>query len=184
MSHTPIPTPSASNFRSIFDAALIKYKRKTKKDLVAHQLTVQFEDCDSPSAILDLLNKQYNIQQFIQSQSNDGSSKQWLNTTVTVLCVFSGALGEHIGMVNFSDLVLSRICLLTFGRGILTGKSYFCWNWCLTCGVWYPLIATVKSDLNVYRQPRMLAQVKTPSLSFSTESKPFSGVSRSTSKFD
>jgi hypothetical protein len=102
MSHTPILTPSASssNFRSIFDAALIKYKRKTKNDLLAHQLTVQLEDCDDPGAILDLLNKQYNIHQFIQSRSDSGSSKQWLNTTVTVLCALSHALGQGVAMVN------------------------------------------------------------------------------------
>ncbi|KAH9954255.1 hypothetical protein BGW80DRAFT_1451138 [Lactifluus volemus] len=104
MSHTPFPTTQASsgtssNFRPIFDAALIKYKRKTKNDLLANQLTVQLEDCDSPSAILDLLNRQYNIQQFIQSRSSSGSSEQWLNTTVTVLCALSGALGQGVSMV-------------------------------------------------------------------------------------
>ncbi|KAH9962808.1 hypothetical protein BGW80DRAFT_1255544 [Lactifluus volemus] len=103
MSHTPFPTTQASsgtssNFRPIFDAALIKYKRKTKNDLLANQLTVQLEDCDSPSAILDLLNRQYNIQQFIQSRSSSGSSEQWLNTTVTVLCALSGALGQGVSM--------------------------------------------------------------------------------------
>jgi hypothetical protein len=107
MSHTPVPTASgsSSNFRSIFDAALNNYKRKTKTDLLAHQLTAQFQDCDSPSAILDLLNRQYNIQHFIQSQNNSGS-KQWLNTTVTVLYTSSRALGEGIGMVNLQKLYL------------------------------------------------------------------------------
>ncbi|KAH9962791.1 hypothetical protein BGW80DRAFT_1255534 [Lactifluus volemus] len=101
MSRTTISTHSASsaNFQSIFDAALIKYKRKTKNDLLANQLTVQLEDCDSPGAILDLFNRQYNIQQFIQSRNDGGSSKQWLNTTVTVLCALSGALGQGVGMV-------------------------------------------------------------------------------------
>jgi hypothetical protein len=184
MSHTPISTPSASNFRPIFDAALIKYKRKTKNDLLAHQLTVQLEDCDSPGAILDLLNKQYNIQQFIQSRSDIGSSKQWLNTTVTVLCALSGTLGQGVAMVNLQIRPVKDLPSNIRTRGILTSKSDFCWNWCLTRGVWYPFIRTVKSDHKVYRQPRMSAQAKTPSLIFSIESKPFSDVSKSTSMFD
>jgi hypothetical protein len=108
MSRTTISTHSASssNFQSIFDAALIKYKRKTKNDLLANQLIVQLEDCDSPGAILELFNRQYNIRQFIQSRNDGGSSKQWLNTTVTVLCALSGALGQGVGMVNLR--ILSR----------------------------------------------------------------------------
>jgi hypothetical protein len=102
MSHTPVPTASGStsNFQSIFNAALNNYKAKTKKDLLAHPLTTQLQICDSPSAILDILNKQYNIQRFIQSQNKRRRSKQWLNATVTVLCGLSGALGEGVGMVN------------------------------------------------------------------------------------
>ncbi|KAH9955768.1 hypothetical protein BGW80DRAFT_1466823 [Lactifluus volemus] len=96
MSHHPIPTASgpSSNFQSIFDAALNNYKRKTKTDLLAHQLTAQFQDCDSPTAILDLLNRQYNIQRFTRSQNDSGSSKQWLNTTVTVLNASSRPLAR------------------------------------------------------------------------------------------
>jgi hypothetical protein len=102
MSHTPVPAASgsSSNFQSIFDAALNNYKDKTKNDLLAHTLTTQLQSCDSPGAILDVLNKQYNIQQFIQSQSDGQVSKQWLNATVTVLCAFSAALGEGVGLVN------------------------------------------------------------------------------------
>ena len=98
MSHTPLPIASApsSNFRSIFVAALNNYKKKTKEDLLTHQLTAQLQTCESPSDILDVLN---NLQQLIQSQNDDGSTKQWLNATVTVLGGFSAALGEGVGMV-------------------------------------------------------------------------------------
>ena len=101
MSHTPlkIASISSSNFRSIFVAALNNYKKKTKEDLLAHQLTAQLQTCESPSAILDVLNRQYNIQQFIQSQSDGVSTRRWLDATVTVLCRFSAALGEGVGMV-------------------------------------------------------------------------------------
>jgi hypothetical protein len=113
MPHDPVPiaSSSSSNFRSIFDAALKDYKTKTRKDLLAYQLTAELQNCDSPSAILDVLNKQYNIQQFIQLQSDGQRSKQWLNATVTVLCAFSAALGEGVGIVNpQNSFILSRIC--------------------------------------------------------------------------
>jgi hypothetical protein len=99
ISSTTISTHSVSSseFRSIFDAALIEYERKTKNNLLSHQLTVQLEDCDSPGAILDLLNKQY---EFIQSQNDSGSSKQWFNTTVNVLCAVSQTFGQDVGTVN------------------------------------------------------------------------------------
>jgi hypothetical protein len=91
---------SSSNFRSILDVALKNYKKKTKKDLLTHQLMAQLQTCDTPSAILDVLNKQYNVQEFVQSQEGSESSKQWLNATVTVICAFSGALGEGVGLVS------------------------------------------------------------------------------------
>ena len=99
MSHIPLPTPSTSsaNFQAIFDAALGSYKKKTKKDLLTDQLTAQMQACDSPSAILDILN---NMQKSIPSQRGSGSTKQWLDATVHVLCGFSDALGEGVATVH------------------------------------------------------------------------------------
>jgi hypothetical protein len=142
MSHTSltIASGSSSNFQAIFDDALNKYKEKTKNDLLQHQLTAQLQSCKSPTAILDVLNRQYNIQQFIRSQSDGGNSKQWLNATVTVLCGFSTALGEGVGMVK--EIVSLRICPLTLipqvfspakvvfsGIGVFLIVRNFC-HWC------------------------------------------------------
>jgi hypothetical protein len=136
MSHNPVSTPSghSSNFRSIFDAALKDYEEKTKNNLLAHRLTVQLQNCDSPSAILDILNRQYNIQQFIQSQSDGQRSKQWLNATVTVLCAFSAALGEGVGIVSSQNSSCQGCGTNIQTRGILTVKSDLCWNRCLAHG--------------------------------------------------
>jgi hypothetical protein len=90
---------SSSNFRSILVAALEDYKNKTKNDLLQHGLTDQLERCESASAILDALDKQFHIQQFIQSQVGSKSLKEWLSATATVLCAFSSALGQGIGLV-------------------------------------------------------------------------------------
>src|SRR6267142_3411649 len=96
MSQTSLSTasPPSSNFLSIFDAALSRYKKKTKNDLLAHRLTTDLETCNSPSAILAVLEEQYQVQQFIQSRSGDGGSTKWLNVTAKVLCAFSTAIGE------------------------------------------------------------------------------------------
>jgi hypothetical protein len=108
MSQTLFSTASASssNFRSIFDAALSRYKRKTKNDLIAHRLAALLENCSSPSAILAVLDEQYHVQQFIQSQSTDGGSKQWLNATANVLYAFSAAICEGVGLVKFQQVVI------------------------------------------------------------------------------
>ena len=98
MSHTPLPiAKSSSNFRSIFDAALKDYQKKTKNDLLAHQLTTQLKSCESPTDILAVLD---NVQEFIRFQTDGDGSKQWLSATLTVLCAFSDALGEGVGLVN------------------------------------------------------------------------------------
>jgi hypothetical protein len=104
MSQSPRTLPAASgssfNFRSVFDTALNQYKKKTKNDLVAHQLTARLESCSSPSAILAVLNEQYGVQEFIQSQRDDERPKQLLNATANVLCAFSAAIGQGVGLVN------------------------------------------------------------------------------------
>ena len=99
MSQSPLTTASSSssNFRSIFDAALKDYKKKTKNDLLTHQLTAKLKSCESPAAILAVLD---NLQEIILFQADDVSSNQWLNATLTVLCAFSDALGEGVGLVN------------------------------------------------------------------------------------
>lgn len=84
----------------MFNTALNQYKKKTKNDLVAHQLTARLESCTSPSAILAVLNEQYGVQEFIQSQRDDERPKQWLSATASVLCAFSAAIGQGVGLVS------------------------------------------------------------------------------------
>jgi hypothetical protein len=101
MSQTPLlPAPgSSSNFQSVFDTALNQYQKKTKNDLLAHQLATQLESCTSPSAILAVLDEQYHIQQFIQSQNDNERPKQWLNATANVICAFSATISGTVGLV-------------------------------------------------------------------------------------
>ena len=101
MSHTH-PTASSSsnqvsNFQLIFNNALDEYRKRTKKDLLAHPLITELQSCNTPTAILSLLQQQ--VQGSDQSQRSDGRWTRWLDTTVNVLFTLSGTLGEGVGLV-------------------------------------------------------------------------------------
>jgi len=50
----PIQTPSASQFRAIFDAAVVEYTRKTRKDTDADLLTAKLPDLHIPQGRRDV----------------------------------------------------------------------------------------------------------------------------------
>ncbi|KAH9169628.1 hypothetical protein EDB89DRAFT_1908398 [Lactarius sanguifluus] len=99
-SKTP-ETTSSSNFEVIFEKALKAYNKNTKQDLAAHPLAAQLQTCDSPAAILTILQEQ--VDQFKQSRSADERLHKWLNPTINVLYAFSQTLGEGIGSVNINS---------------------------------------------------------------------------------
>ncbi|KAH9042847.1 hypothetical protein EDB84DRAFT_898724 [Lactarius hengduanensis] len=103
--------PTSSNFKDIFEKALEAYQKKTKQDLAVHPLTSQLQACDSPAAIMTIL--QGHIDQFIQSQSGREKLKSWLNPTISVLYAFSATLGEGVG------LVFSPAKVIFAGAGVL-----------------------------------------------------------------
>ena len=91
---------SSSNFQSVFDAALKAYEKKTKSKLLTHPLAAQLQSCDSPTAILSVL--QDLIQQFDRRRSSDERLTNWLTPTVNVLYSFSSTLGQGAGLVSFN----------------------------------------------------------------------------------
>jgi hypothetical protein len=98
MSHVPsTATSSITNFETIFTAALEEYKKQTKRDIASHLLVTQLQSCDSPGAILAVL--QARVQKFDQSQSVDEKWLKWLDPTVNVLYAFSATLGNGVGLV-------------------------------------------------------------------------------------
>ena len=115
---------SLSNFQSVLDAALEAYERKTKSKLLTHPLAAQLQSCDSPAAILSVL--QGLTQQFDRRRRGDERLTNWLTPTVNVLYAFS-AIGQGVGLVSPNSLSslesLSRSChssgILTCQRGIL-----------------------------------------------------------------
>ncbi|KAI9436476.1 hypothetical protein H4582DRAFT_2130027 [Lactarius indigo] len=102
---------SHSNFQSIFHASLKSYERRTKKDLLSHPLATRLNSCDSPAAILAVLQDQ--VQEFEQSRSVDERLTKWLDPTVNVLYAFSATLGEGVG------LVFSPAKVIFAGAGVL-----------------------------------------------------------------
>ena len=97
MSRTHNTTAMSPNFQLVFNNALKEYEKRTKKDLLAHPLAAQLQACDSPSAVLAVL--QLQVQALDQSQSNNSRWTKWLDPTVNVLYAFSETLGEGVSLV-------------------------------------------------------------------------------------
>jgi hypothetical protein len=98
---------SSSNFQLIINNALHAYKKRTKKDLLTHPLATKLQSCNTPSAILAVLQQQ--IQGLDQSRSGDDQWTRWLGPTVNVLFSLSEILGEGVGLV----WLMTRIRLLS-----------------------------------------------------------------------
>jgi hypothetical protein len=98
MSHSHLTADSSSNFQLIFNNALKAYEKRTKMDLLAHPLASQLQACDSPAAILVVL--QQRVQELDQSRSSDDRWTKWLDPTVNVLYALSATLGEGVGLVS------------------------------------------------------------------------------------
>ncbi|KAF8470952.1 hypothetical protein DFH94DRAFT_847480 [Russula ochroleuca] len=110
MSHSQPTAASSSKFQLIIDNALEAYKKRTKNDLLAHPLAPQLQACDSPGAILAVLQQQ--VQGLDQSRS-DGRWTKWLDPTVNVLFAFSETLGAGVGLVfSPASVVFAGISVL------------------------------------------------------------------------
>jgi hypothetical protein len=89
---------SSSNFQSVLNAALDAYEKKTKNKLLTHPLAAQLQSCDSPTAILSVLEDI--TQQFDRRRRSDERLTNWLNPTINVLYTFSSTLGQGVGLVS------------------------------------------------------------------------------------
>ena len=91
---------SSSNFQLIFNDALKVYEKRTKKDLLAHPLATELQDCKSPAKIYAVLRQQ--VQGLDRLLSSDDRWTKWLDPTVNVLYMLSETLGEGVGLVSFN----------------------------------------------------------------------------------
>jgi hypothetical protein len=179
MSAVPSTSTPHSNFASILNAALEKYKHKTKQDLTKHPLLPTLESCASPETILTVLQGQN--PEFNQSQNKDNGRTKWLTPTVNVLYSFSSTLGSVVGLVNITifpyQIVQSNIFLL----GIPTNGHNFHGNWRPSpgsCLSWF--LRTTYFNTLTFRRLKMSAPAETILLTSLTASKDFSNGLRFT----
>ena len=95
MSHSSSTAASSTNFQQVINNALKLYKKRTRIDLLNHPLTSELQVCDSPAAILTVLEQ--------QAEGPDESRSRrtkWLIPTVKVLYTFSTTLEERSGLVS------------------------------------------------------------------------------------
>ena len=112
---------SLSNFQSVLNATLEAYERKTKSKLLTHPLAAQLQSCDSPAAILSIL--QGLTQQFDRRRRGDERLTNWLTPTVNVLYAFSSAIGQGVGLVSPNSLSsLESVSRSRYSSGIFTCK--------------------------------------------------------------
>ena len=125
MSRTHSTTSSSSSFDLIVNNALEAYEKHTKKNLLSHPLAELLQTCDSPAAILLVLQQQ--VQEVNQSQIGDERLTKWLDPTVKVLYAFTEALGEGVGLVCFKACfpLRSAHSRLFFLQVFLPAKAIF-----------------------------------------------------------
>jgi hypothetical protein len=148
-SQTHPTAASSSNFQLIFNNALKTYEKHTKKDLLAHPLAVHLQACDSPGAILTVLQDQ--VKESDHSRSQDDRLTRWLDPTVNVLLAFSATLGEGVGLVSLKipNRLEVYFLILTSPSDICTRKSGLRWDRSPSFGA-YPSNCLSPGSLSVY----------------------------------
>jgi hypothetical protein len=98
MSHSHPTSSSSNNFQLVINNALKAYEKRTKRDLLAHPLVTQLQDCNSPADILAVLHQQ--VQGINQSRISEDRWTKWLDPTVNILYTLSETLGEGVSLVS------------------------------------------------------------------------------------
>ncbi|KAI0272945.1 hypothetical protein BGY98DRAFT_1099667 [Russula aff. rugulosa BPL654] len=117
MPHIHTGVVSSSCFRLTVIRALKTYQNHTKKDLFAHPLAAQLRACNSPDAILLVLQQQ--VQVHDQPRCSHERLTYCLEPTVNVLYSFSLALEKGVGL----DISLAKPILAGVGVLILAARD-------------------------------------------------------------
>jgi hypothetical protein len=99
---------SPANFRLISDA-FDDYAKQVGIDLTKNPLAEALQACDSPKAVLELL--QEKAQAFKDYRDGNRTLINWLNPVVQVVHGFSGLIGPAISLV--SPVLDSRLSLFS-----------------------------------------------------------------------
>ena len=95
-------TVSSSNFQFLLDA-LADYAKQTGIDLTKNPFAVHLQSCDSPYAILQLL--QENAKAFKDYRDGNRKLIDCLSPVVHILHAFSGILDEATSLVSPDQLI-------------------------------------------------------------------------------
>jgi len=114
------PGSSTNNFTAILNTASTEYHRVTGKRLDTHPFAALLDTCNTPDAVLNIFRTQ--AQDFSKFRKGDERLMAWLDPIIHILFVFSGTLGEGIGLVSPS---VHRLCLFsnTLFSAILTRQT-------------------------------------------------------------
>ena len=104
-----------SNLQSILDAA-DQYAQQTGINLKDNPFTDKVKSCDSPSAVLLLL--QENLKSFKDYREKDRKFIQCVSPVLKVVHAFSGILGETAGLVSRNQSIRYRIVFYSVPRQI------------------------------------------------------------------
>ena len=84
----------------MLDAAIIKYKKKTGKDLQAIWLASELQTCKSVDSVLDVLQDQANT----LDRSDNQKLIRWIDPLVHVLSTFLDSLGDGVILVCIMNI--------------------------------------------------------------------------------
>ena len=123
MRATLVPSTSQPTFGD----ALRVYKKRIKVDLLLHPLAVKLQPCDSPHAVISIL----------QEQARAIDLTKLLHPTVNVIYHLSSILQEDVGLVNIGARSLGTCPVPSF-LGIIPSESHFCWLRCPLLSMYFP----------------------------------------------
>jgi hypothetical protein len=118
-----------SNFQLILDA-LDKYSERTGINLQEHPFADKVKNCDSPSAVLILLEE--NLKAFKDYREQNRKFIDCLNPVVQFVHAFSGILSEAASPVSrgrLSNHIASFLILFTPQGAVPTCKANLRRNW-------------------------------------------------------
>jgi hypothetical protein len=173
---------SCSNFQLIINNALKVYEKRTKKDLLAHPLATQLQTCDSPAAILAVLQQQLEVGGLDQSRSGDDRWTKWLDPTVNVLFALSATVGAGVSLVCPENLHVEFCTLIFFLQVFSPASVVFAGIGILLSVCIYNSLAWANLTHTFIRRPRMFGQAKALLWTSLSTSKGFFDVSRFTQK--
>ena len=145
MSHSHSTASSSNNFQLIINNALKAYEKRTKRDLLAHPLATQLQDCNSPADILAILHQQ--VQGINQSSNTEDRWTKWLDPTINILYTLSETLGAGVSLVSQIIFELVIQCILIYIWQVFSPGTV------IFAGV--GVLLSVRILLNVYRAVNM-----------------------------